>query len=377
MRRTVRAHWSGNQSWAHALLGDSAAGGGGFLAAPFDDVWRRVQQGSLAEVEDVGKDLLQQLDSRVRKQKERLEKWDAFRAETFHPRPRQSAFEGNAHGEPNSAKGLDLNFVQHQHLQVQGLTVRPSSFDDGEEQPLTREYASLVNGPRDELTQIRSGRAAPKVSSARPDIQSPTAESQGFISEISDLEDDDDQPTRATAGPTLTKPNLRPPSPVASDRESSSLKATRTDLDAAQLYDHDMHVLDPISRKGLWGVSPRPSPAQQTAPSQEPPPMDSRARSPAQEAADQTLESMMNASPSPNKRTKPHPALSRSVHAPLPNAGRQYVSRGRRARISPSSPRSARGRRCSEPGNRGRWDASGPTRSRGPCESHPAEHGRL
>ncbi|PTB77076.1 hypothetical protein M440DRAFT_1316435, partial [Trichoderma longibrachiatum ATCC 18648] len=104
MRRTVRHNWSGSDAWMEALLcGDAKHGG--LLATKFDRVWRRAQKGRIDELDtdDVG--LLEQLDSRVKMQRDRLRKWDAFRRSTF----------GEARSTPTKpkastakAKGIDL-----------------------------------------------------------------------------------------------------------------------------------------------------------------------------------------------------------------------------------------------------------------------------
>ncbi|KAM4058830.1 hypothetical protein HRG_008285 [Hirsutella rhossiliensis] len=318
MRRTVRNNWSGNESWINVLLaGTENTTSRGLLAEPFDRVWRRVQQGRLAELEESGGDLLEQLDTRVRMQRERLQKWEAFRVEAFRHKPAQQPSSPVAHAEANTARGLDLNFVHHQDLQF-GL---PSI--GRVNQPLTQEYAGLVNKLQDELTRIRSPCVAPNSLLPRPRAQRSNAGDQGSVSEISDLEDDvgSNLAVKPSEDPVSTKPDASGRLPGAQhDAETMSIEGpglSQKYMSAAQLFDHDMHVLDPVGRKSLWQASsspspsPRPSPVREMGCSEQESLMDSRrALSPTQELADHILESMDNASPSPNKRAKPRHTLS-------------------------------------------------------------------
>ncbi|EGR44859.1 uncharacterized protein TRIREDRAFT_30075, partial [Trichoderma reesei QM6a] len=150
MRRTVRHNWSGSDAWMEALLcGDAKHGG--LLATKFDRVWRRAQQGRLDELDtdDVG--LLEQLDSRVKMQRDRLRKWDAFRRSTFGEtratptKPRASAAK---------AKGIDLGFSAHLDLHT-GRRVKPTRAALFQHAPqMTDDYAALVSDLKYELGKI-------------------------------------------------------------------------------------------------------------------------------------------------------------------------------------------------------------------------------
>ncbi|PTB64908.1 hypothetical protein BBK36DRAFT_1170573 [Trichoderma citrinoviride] len=150
MRRTVRHNWSGSEAWMEALLcGDAKHGG--LLATKFDRVWRRAQQGRLDELDtdDVG--LLEQLDSRVKMQRDRLRKWDAFRRSTFGEtrstptKPRTSAAK---------TKGIDLGFSAHLDLHT-GIRVKPTRVALFQHAPqMTDDYAALVSDLKYELGKI-------------------------------------------------------------------------------------------------------------------------------------------------------------------------------------------------------------------------------
>ncbi|RDA87012.1 hypothetical protein CP532_6710 [Ophiocordyceps camponoti-leonardi (nom. inval.)] len=163
LERKVRTNWSADEGWVDALLGSSPGRTGctGLVATPFDRVWRRVQQGRLPELQGDEAGLLDQLDDRVRTQKERLEKWDAFRTETFGPQQKPKQPGAKAENEAQSTKGLEITFLQHQSLQVQDMNDGARGI--GRRRPrLTDDYAGLVQDVRDELTQIRCRGKAPR-----------------------------------------------------------------------------------------------------------------------------------------------------------------------------------------------------------------------
>ncbi|KAL6697159.1 HAUS augmin-like complex subunit 6 N-terminus domain-containing protein [Trichoderma pleuroticola] len=150
MRRTVHHNWSGSEAWMETLLsGDPKHGG--LLATKFDRVWRRAQKGRLDELDtnDVG--LLEQLDNRVKMQRDRLRKWDAFRRNTFGEarpmpaKPRVAAAK---------AKGIDLGFNAHLDLHTGRRTksTRVALFQHAPQ--MTDDYAALVSDLKYDLGKI-------------------------------------------------------------------------------------------------------------------------------------------------------------------------------------------------------------------------------
>lgn len=155
VRRAVRNNWSGSEAWMDTLFtGDaSAKDTKGLLAAPYDRVWRRVQQGRLAELEEDSRGLLEQLDGRVAAQKHRLAKWHALRKEmaTGHvpvsPRKRQEA-------EKTKQRGIDLQFNAHKDLQVAGAAQEYASGTESRE--LHEDYTEIVRGLEMQLSKIHT-----------------------------------------------------------------------------------------------------------------------------------------------------------------------------------------------------------------------------
>ncbi|KAL5094912.1 hypothetical protein Trisim1_003519 [Trichoderma cf. simile WF8] len=150
MRRTVHHNWSGSEAWMETLLsGDPKHGG--LLATKFDRVWRRAQKGRLDELDtnDVG--LLEQLDNRVKMQRDRLRKWDAFRRNTFgEARPMPAKPRTTA----AKAKGIDLGFTAHLDLHTgrRNKSTRVPLFQHAPQ--MSDDYAALVSDLKYDLGKI-------------------------------------------------------------------------------------------------------------------------------------------------------------------------------------------------------------------------------
>ncbi|RCI09693.1 hypothetical protein L249_3856 [Ophiocordyceps polyrhachis-furcata BCC 54312] len=260
MDRKVRTNWSADEGWVDALLGSSPdrAGCTGLVAAPFDRVWRRVQQGRLLDLQDQGAGLLDQLDDRVRTQKERLKKWDAFRLETFGPRQESKQPDAKARSEVTSTRGLDLTFLQHQNLQVQDPNDGARGI--GRRRPrLTDEDAGLVQDVRDELGQIRCRGKAPR--------SLPVSRGSGSASETS-TSGDDPPADGLFRGTTRTVPQA----PTGLD-EVRRLRIKNSKHDA----EHDSENIWEVSASPSASPCPSPrrhveSPKKRTSTDKRPPP---------------------------------------------------------------------------------------------------------
>ncbi|KAK1995291.1 hypothetical protein LX36DRAFT_702399 [Colletotrichum falcatum] len=337
--RTVRNNWAGNEQWMEALLyGDSNARKDGLLSAPFDRVWRRLQSGRLSELEDHGKGLLEQLDGRVKTQRERLAQWQHFRAEMFGDR--RNIATNQAPRPERTKRGINLAFDLHESLHLAHMSSRKQLAKRSP--PLTRDYASLLHDCEAELAQASS---APLINLSqmlgprtrqpeKPDINAGARESLGeeTVSELSELEDDiqvlntgvrrlslhDDAPR---PGRPLYRPDL-----TLSREIKRPIDITPSSL-SPPLLPPDSHTELPIppptpplpeeeeATGKLPSRLPSPSPPDRGRKgfsvtfegedsSPEPP------KSPTQELADQILNDMDNASPSPMKRPKPRHTLS-------------------------------------------------------------------
>lgn len=238
--RAVRNNWTGDERWMEALLyGDSKSRKDGVLSAPFDRVWRRVLSGRLAELEDEkSAGLLEQLESRVRGQQERLERWKDFRRKMFGKDDAEPEAKGP--DRPSKQKGIDLGFRAHENLHLGRTGVKKLS--GTEPAKVDIHYEALIDGLRSELASI--AQAAPRVPSffQRPrQTEKPPASTgeanagaeREVVSDISDLEE-------------AMVPTRRPPSRREAIRVSDE-PAFVPFLRKASTFDYDHGYPNPAS----------------------------------------------------------------------------------------------------------------------------------
>jgi hypothetical protein len=191
--RTLRNNWTGDERWMEALIyGDTKSHKDGVLTASYDRVWRRVQSARLAELEseDTSAGLLEQLDSRVRGQQERLQKWQGFRQRMF----------GKTGSEPTTQqperqpkqKGIDLGFTAHESLHLGRMS--PRKLHSTKPTQIDSHYEALVDSLKSDLTRITP--AAPKIPPffqkprrERPPRNTHAEDEPEVISDFSDLEE--------------------------------------------------------------------------------------------------------------------------------------------------------------------------------------------
>jgi hypothetical protein len=352
--RAMRNNWTGNERWMEALLyGDSKSRKDGVLTAPYDRVWRRVQTDRLAELEDTSAGLLEQLDSRVRGQQERLEKWKNLCHRMFgESAPQPAAKQQVSQSKP---KGIDLGFRAHENLHFGRMSPRklpraiPSHPDS--------HYEALINGLKSDLARIspaannlpsffKTQPRPERLPRAEPDVG---AEPE-VISDISDFEEAQPlprpspsrrEPIRVSEEPAF-EPVLRKAKTFDDDHAFSEDDGPLTPSRlrrSATIQSHSPSTRrQPVQHSPTRGpekrlssapkANPRPpspprqthSPPRFTAPSPEPPPSPEKDISPTQELADQILASVTAASPSPVK--KPRHTLSLAERTRLSMARR-------------------------------------------------------
>ncbi|RBR23094.1 uncharacterized protein FIESC28_04089 [Fusarium coffeatum] len=337
MWRTLRNNWSGNERWMETLLyGDASIKKDGLLGMEFDRVWRRVQQGRLDELEENGTGLLEQLDTRVRVQRERLQKWQSFRNEMSADQPKPSPTKNQRKDKEN---GIDFGFGAHEGLLLGKVSPKKSTFGKPK---LLEEYDELVRNLGEELQSTK-----PQKSSALDFLQRPASRNAPVVNipppepeeeeeVISDLEDHELPPSpiksfkakldfskRMPVRPKLDHSddsfasvssrarNLRKPSAD----EARILRASSVERTSSP-EPEDEPVASPrpeydVSPRHSPGISPQPSPPPSPMPPHELPEPIPVPVSPTQ-MADQILDSMDMASPSPvkNSRRKSRHTLS-------------------------------------------------------------------
>lgn len=354
IRRAVRTNWSGNERWMEALLyGDTKSQKDGVLTAPFDRVWRRVRSDRLDELEDTSGGLLEQLDSRVRAQQARLDKWQSFRKEMFSDvvdQPKEKA-----QGRVGPQKGIDLGFGAHEGLHLGRMS--PRKLASTKKPQLTREYRTLVDGLEKELNKSQ-GQAAPMFRRLRrreqpfkSSIQSSSSEkpAEEAVSELSELEeelaktslplrnkplenssrgteedmdlDTDLRPSQRASRPRLPQPlktmhAFRPKTvPTEISPTEPSKPALRSESKSSSPRRSPVQRSKDVSRSPIRSsrLSPSPSPSRSHARGDSPDMTQSPEEippSPTQQQADQILASMNAASPSPVKQQRPRHTLS-------------------------------------------------------------------
>ncbi|KAH8911165.1 hypothetical protein BR93DRAFT_908021 [Coniochaeta sp. PMI_546] len=348
--RTVRNNWSGNEQWMETLLhGDMHSRNDGLLSTPFEKVWRRVHSGRVAELDDHSDGLLQQLDRRIKTQKERLQKWQTFRTEIIGTPSTEKAGKEDQHS--TRQKGIDLGFGAHENLHLGRLS--PRKIPRGRPGQLTAEYSDIIDSLQEQLAEIskvtmptRFLDPPPKSTSVREHLEATTEE---VISEISELEEDDhgtslsqDEPDKANdldsaftpqaqesstlirterkakdeEDPTLVQPQRfsmmqTQPQKVAQDRPPISTSPTIATRRPTTPVTHS------TIRRSPSPLGDSPSEAPPSKPLQASP---DHALSPTQALADQILASMNAASPSPVK--KPRHTLSLAERTRLSMARR-------------------------------------------------------
>ncbi|KAM0546053.1 hypothetical protein ACHAPJ_011067 [Fusarium lateritium] len=342
MWRTLRNNWSGNERWMETLLyGDASVKKDGLLGMPFDRVWRRVQQGRLGELEEHGSGLLEQLDTRVRVQKERLQKWQTFRNELSADQPKPSPSKVKRREKEN---GIDFGFGAHEALHLGRVSPKKATIGKPK---LTEEYDDLVSSLDKELQLSKPQKSSAldflqrPVSQTAPVINVPTPEPEQEEEVISELEDEDgftESPIKSFKS-KLDKSRRFPVRPVLAHSEdsfasiSSSVRSLRKPSeDEARIFrassvertsspesEEEPAVVSPprpeydASPQLSPELAPEPSPPASPEPLQASPEPILAEPSPTQEMADQILESMDMASPSPTKRSRPRPRHTLSL----------------------------------------------------------------
>ncbi|GAB0134106.1 hypothetical protein EsDP_00002491 [Epichloe bromicola] len=324
VRRLVRNNWSGNEKWMETLVkGDANSQGTGLLGMPFDRVWRRVQQGRLAELEENSGGLLEQLDIRVGLQKDRLAKWNTFQKSAFGrhlPDASASPSKKRETGEkPN--RGIDFQFSVHPGLQV-GATSKSLGASQARKSKPSQGYEDLLTGLKDELARIKSvdstvldflGRTEFRRRCLEEPLGGQSTEGGEAVSDVSELEDEPCEPATAPipVRTNRTKLDSLRRHPVKPRMPTSEVFSQSTSTQSSLSPPCDQ---EPRLRKQDFSLLPPTNDFEEL----EPPP------SPTQNMADDILEAVNQASPSPVKRPRQRPTLSLAQRTRLSMAGNRF-----------------------------------------------------
>ncbi|KAK4169907.1 HAUS augmin-like complex subunit 6 N-terminus-domain-containing protein [Cladorrhinum sp. PSN259] len=348
VRRTVRNNWTGDERWMEALLcGDSNTHKDGVLSAPFDRVWRRVQSGRLEELEESSVGLLEQLDDRVKSQKERLAKWLGFRQKLLgkasaETKPRESETQ-------HKARGIDLGFREHEALHIsrtgsKKLAVTHASNFDHEYETLIKNLKAqlVVISPEDpqippffqrsperdrlentadidepeseEISDISDHEKTPVPVRPLPPRREPIRLEQVFEPVLRKAQNfDDDLPQPTTPSRLRRAATIQGRSPVPRQRPSVDMTNAGTTERRLSSPPKPSFMASPprtnVTRSPPRRTIPRSPPptvphSPPSLPSPDPPSSPGEPQSPTQELADQILASVNATSPSPVKRQR-------------------------------------------------------------------------
>lgn len=327
MKRMVQTNWGGQEQWMEALIHGHAAGRTqGPFGMPLDRVWRRVQQDRLSELEEDSAPILEQLEKRVQMHRTRLEKWKNLRDSLATGASQASPSKKAAAPKRVVSKGIDFGFGAHESLQLGALQAnklqtRPKGCDDTCEkivQSLRDELARLDNDRPEALAFLRQRSSAQDETrirkSAVAEHEQEKAEEEEVISELSDLGEPSEEDVERDME---VEHEQAPPSRAPIQSFQNKLRAAgRPILKAKTATSTSGPPSESSSEDGE--VTPRrhvpdsaTTPRARRSPPRFAPHSPETVPSPTQQIADQILESMDAASPSPTKqRSKPRHTLS-------------------------------------------------------------------
>ncbi|KAI0436619.1 HAUS augmin-like complex subunit 6 N-terminus-domain-containing protein [Xylaria telfairii] len=335
VRRILRNTWTGNEQWVDGLLGDSSSPKSGFLSTPFDEVWSGVKAGNVTDLEEKTAGLLEQLEQRVHRQRSRLQKWEDFRKNTFGDvRPRVS------HNPSLKEKKKEIGFDFMAHLNLDSDEIAGSCYTKFDNQP--PEYGTLLGGLKTQLDGLKSTkipdfsqlitgvrRVPGSNTSSQFTLQEPTTDP---VSDLSEWEDEPEEavPQLKVSGssnnsdirPTaisskLTTSQRRLPAPRENRKTGPTRREDLVEFPEKHRRPRAKPCLDPVGHKpnsiekNDFNVTYQNDDTQRrssqpvnlrSATTLMPPP--SRPKSPTQALADEILNSMDTASPSPMKKSR-------------------------------------------------------------------------
>ncbi|OJJ58880.1 hypothetical protein ASPSYDRAFT_151103 [Aspergillus sydowii CBS 593.65] len=240
LAREIRANWQGSVEFADTLLyGGSKSGRDAFLELPFDSAWSQAKKSTVDDLRTTSSrpDLVLDLETRVLRQKARLQRWHHYSAslrnsETASPlKP------------TNSEKPPQLVFRDHQNLTVASISrsvrqpVDRRSPATGDKDILNSisEAVERINGPspQRQIPSVSVSESKPESEQKQPRQISSTTGPEIFETPANSIEigPSKERPIEPTPEDLPTEPtpkeDSRAPTPEEEHRESFSL-AERT-----------------------------------------------------------------------------------------------------------------------------------------------------
>ncbi|KAF2850442.1 hypothetical protein T440DRAFT_507921 [Plenodomus tracheiphilus IPT5] len=351
VKKELKDNWIGNPKWLDVMLhGDDVAAEDVFLTSRFDKVWHMVEKGYKVENVTTETGLLENLQTRVQEQESRLQKWKAFHEELKEEHSKSKETMSTA-----TIPAKVFQFDDHVRLQL------PSTKQETGEKivrrpALSQEYQEMLSDMDRELANVSTNKPirpvltlSRKHTSSISISHSPArSRTNTFQKSIAKNENDAitnsqqpplPRPHSFANAPVLDLPRRTPVAVTPADSEAtyigyastlpSAVPTPRQFEDAAQTRYEPKHnpeptppMSDPIT-KGSPPPAPingAPTPVQHS-PSSQPsphypsePPIPTLSFSeeidPEEALADQIINSLGDATPSPVKKHQPRMSLS-------------------------------------------------------------------
>lgn len=123
LQNKFRKNWSGSNEWLETILyGDNRPGRDGLLAKRFDILWDQIEDGTSLDMEKKnGTGLIERLEARVQNQESRLAKWQEF-GRTLTGNGTKSPTK-KAQTADIKERGIKIDFKDHQSLRIGKYTI--------------------------------------------------------------------------------------------------------------------------------------------------------------------------------------------------------------------------------------------------------------
>ncbi|KFY22908.1 hypothetical protein V493_06233, partial [Pseudogymnoascus sp. VKM F-4281 (FW-2241)] len=162
VQERARKNWYGSSDWLENILqSNRQVHNDTLLSEPYEHVWKYVEKGRIGEIEDgQRKGLLQQLDARVKEQKNRYETWQNF--EKSIKAKRSDSGKENVTISTKPPRDLSITFEAHESLQLASNPLQSTKTW----QPLPGQAELLANLER-ELAEVGKPKHNEKLPSRR------------------------------------------------------------------------------------------------------------------------------------------------------------------------------------------------------------------
>ncbi|KFZ00889.1 hypothetical protein V501_10371, partial [Pseudogymnoascus sp. VKM F-4519 (FW-2642)] len=186
VQERARKNWYGSNDWLESILqSDRQAQTDTLLSEPYDQVWKYVEKGRIGEIEDSQrKGMLQQLDARVKEQKNRYETWQNF--EKSIKARRSDSGKGDVTISTKPAKDLSISFGAHESLQLPSNPLQSTK----SWQPLPEQAELLANLQR-ELGDVGKPKQCEELPRRRISTRGGSLESQPEVQSKPQPQDDE------------------------------------------------------------------------------------------------------------------------------------------------------------------------------------------